>query len=93
MRRDMADELADELAGATAGAPPGRRAAKRLLAAEAYRRIAAGDAPETLSEFAAQLAAWFKAAYPAAPAASARFVEEAILDTWHRRHEEIGSEL
>ena len=85
--------MADELAGATAGAPPGRRAAKRLLATEAYRRIVAGDTPETLSEFAAQLSAWFKATYPAAPAVSARFVEEAILDTWHRRHEAIGSEL
>ena len=85
--------MADELTGATAPAPPGRRAAKRLLAAEAYRRIVAGDAPETLSDFAAQLAAWFKATYPAAPAASARFVEAAILDTWHRRHEAIGSEL
>ena len=85
--------MADELAGATAGEPLGRRTEKRLLATEAYRRILAGDAPETLSDFAAQLAAWFKATYPAAPAASARFVEEAILDTWHRRHEVIGSEL
>lgn len=67
--------------------------ARRIFAGEAYRRIVAGDAPETLSEFAAQLSVWFKDAYPAAPPLSARFIEEAIRDTWHRRHEVIGSEL
>jgi len=48
---------------------------------------------EPLSEFAAQLSAWFKDTYPVAPAVSASFVEAAIRDTWHRRHEVIGSEL
>jgi len=52
-----------------------------------------GNAPETLSAFAAQLSAWFKDAYPAGPAAPVSFVEGAIRDTWHRRHEVIGSEL
>lgn len=79
--------------GTTAAAKPGRRTAQRIVADEAYRRIAAGDAPETLSQFAAQLSAWFKAAYPAAPAVSAQVVEDLIRDTWHRRHEIIGSEL
>jgi hypothetical protein len=74
-------------------ARPGRRMARRIFEREAYRRIAAGNAAETLSEFAAQLAAWFKDTYPAAPAPSISFVEAAIRDTWHRRHEEIGSEL
>ena len=31
--------------------------AKRIFEIEAYRRIVAGGAPETLSEFAAQLSA------------------------------------
>jgi len=72
---------------------PGRRTARRILEREAYRRIAAGMAPGTLSEFAAQLSAWFKESYPAASAPPVSFVEAAIRDTWHRRHEEIGSEL
>jgi hypothetical protein len=67
--------------------------ARRIFEDEAYRRIMAGDVPETLSEFAAQLSAWFKDAYPAAPAVPAKLVEEAIRDTWHRRHEMVGSEL
>jgi len=50
-------------------------------------------APETPSEFAAQLSAWFKNTYPAAPDVPIRFVEEAIRGTWHRRHEVIGGEL
>jgi len=72
---------------------PGRRMARHIFEAEAYRRIAAGNAPETLSEFAEQLAAWFKDTYPAAPATSTNFIETAIRDIWHRRHETIGSEL
>jgi hypothetical protein len=74
-------------------ARPGRRGARRLVAAEAYRRIAMGNVPETLSDFAAQLSIWFKDAYPASPPATVEFIEDAIRDTWHRRHEEIGSEL
>lgn len=82
-----------KLTSATGGAPPGHRTAKRLFASEAYRRIAAGNAPETLSEFVVQLSAWFEDTYPAAPAVSVSFIEAAIRDTWHRRHEIIGSEL
>ncbi len=82
-----------ELTNAGSTARPGRRIARRIFEGEAYRRIVAGVAPETLSEFAAQLSAWFKDTYPAAPAAPTSFVEAAIRDTWHRRHELIGSEL
>jgi hypothetical protein len=85
--------MTDELTGVASGARPGRRMARRIFEAEAYRRIMAGNAPETLSEFAAQLSAWFKETYPAAPVAPTSFVEAAIRDTWHRRHEAIGSEL
>lgn len=74
-------------------ARPGRRAARRIFAREAYRRIVAGNAPETLSEFAAQLSTWFKDTYATGPTLSPKFVEEAISETWHRRHELIGSEL
>jgi len=42
---------------------------------------------------AGQLSAWFKDSYPTAPAVSAKFIENAIRDTWHRRHEIVGSEL
>jgi hypothetical protein len=74
-------------------AAPSRRTAGRILQEEAYRRIMTGDMPETLSEFAARLAAWFKEAYPTAPILPELSVEDAIRDMWHRRHEMIGSEL
>ena len=82
-------------------AAPSRRMAGRILQEEAYRRlqeeayrrIMTGDIPETLSEFAARLAAWFKEAYPTAPIIPERSVEGAIRDTWNSRHGMIGSEL
>ncbi len=85
--------MADQPTSATREAAPSHRMARRIFEGEAYRRIVAGDVPETLSEFAARLSAWFKDTYPAAPAVPAKFVEEVIRNTWHRRHEIIGSEL
>lgn len=85
--------VTDRVTRAISGLRPGRRGARRIFEGEAYRRILAGNAPETLSEFAGQLSAWFKDSYPTGPAVSARFIEEAIRDTWHRRHELVGSEL
>jgi hypothetical protein len=85
--------MADQVADTTSAVRPGRRTARRLVENEAYRRITTGEVPETVSEFAAQLSAWFKDAYPIAPPMPASVVEEAIRDTWHRRHEIIGSEL
>ncbi len=87
--------------GAERKVPPSRRMSRRILQEEAYRRlqeeayrrIMNGDIPQTLSEFAARLAVWFKEAYPLAPLIPERSVEDAIRDTWHRRHEMIGSEL
>jgi hypothetical protein len=38
-----------------------------------------------------QLSAWSKDTYPAAPAVPERFIEEAIRNTWHRRHEMIAA--
>jgi hypothetical protein len=82
-------------------AAPSRRMAGRILQEEAYRRlqeqayrrIMIGDMPETLTEFAALLAAWFREAYPTAPIIPERSVEGAIRDTWNSRHGMIGSEL
>jgi len=72
---------------------PGHRTARRLVEAEAYRRVLVGNLPATLSEFAEQLSAWLKASHPTASAMPANKVEEAIRDTWHRRHDIIGSDL
>jgi hypothetical protein len=85
--------MAERSSGASREAVPSQRMTRRIFAHEAYRRIMAGEVPETLSEFAAQLAAWFKQAYPGAPVVPASLVEETIRDTWHRRHDMIGSEL
>lgn len=71
----------------------GHRAVRRLLEAEAYRRVLVGNWPATLSAFAEQLSAWLRASYPTAPALPATEIEDAIRDTWHRRHQIIGSEL
>ncbi len=85
--------------GAERKVPPSRRMSRRILQEEAHiagfkkRHIMTGDMPETLSEFAARLAVWFKEEYPMAPIIPQRSVEDAIRDTWHRRHEMIGSEL
>ena len=72
---------------------PSRRMARRILQEEAYRRIMTGDMPERLSEFVARLSAWLRDAYPTAAPMPEPLVEDAIRDTWHRRHEMIGSEL
>jgi hypothetical protein len=60
---------------------PGRRTARRLVAGGAYRRIAAGRAPDTLADFAVEFSAWLKDAYPGSSAATVKFVEDAIRDT------------
>lgn len=72
---------------------PSHRMIRRILQKEAYRRITAGDMSDTLSEFAAKLHAWFKDAYPAAAPVPESLVEDTIRNTWHRRHEMIGTEL
>ncbi len=71
----------------------GRRTARHLIEAEAYRRVLAGNLPSTLPEFAEQLTAWLRATYPTASTLSSSEAEDAIQETWHRRHDIIGSEL
>lgn len=72
---------------------PGRRTAEHLVAAEAYRRILAGEAPETLTALAAALADWLRTAHPDVPPLPPGAVETAVRETWDRRHELIGSAL
>ncbi len=68
---------------------PGHKRSLHLIEAEAYRRITAGDAPATLNEFAQQLLDWLRQSYPEASPITLATVENAIRDTWHRRHELI----
>ncbi len=68
---------------------PGHKKSARLLEGEAYRRIMAGEVPETLGEFAQQLANWFTMSYPEASPMTRMAIEDQIRDTWHRRHELI----
>jgi hypothetical protein len=70
-------------------ADPGHKQAQHLIEAEAYRRIMAGEAPATLSDFASDLAAWLHAHYPDAAPTTAAAIERQIEDTWHRRHDMI----
>lgn len=50
---------------------------------EAYRRITAGEAPETLGEFTEQLLSWFLETHPGHPVTS-KVVEDQIRDTGSR---------
>lgn len=70
-------------------AAPGHKSSRRLIEHEAYRRIMAGQAPETLSELAQEILDWFRGAHPGATAVTLNEVEDHIRETWHRRHELI----
>lgn len=70
-------------------APPGHKRSQQLIEGEAYRRIAAGEAPATLAAFAQQLLIWFRASFPDASPTTLTAIEEQIRETWHRRHELI----
>ncbi len=74
--------------GSTMG-DPGHKASQHLIEGEAYRRIMAGEAPETLAAFAEQILAWLHESHPDAAPATAHDVENLIRNTWHRRHELI----
>lgn len=66
----------------------GHKKSARLVEGEAYRRIMAGEAPETLAEFAQQLRDWLATSYPDS-SMTRKGVEDQVRDTWHRRHELI----
>jgi hypothetical protein len=68
---------------------PGQKTSQHLIEGEAYRRIMSGNAPETLTEFAAQLMDWLEETYPGVSPIARNSVEEWIRETWHRRHEMI----
>lgn len=68
---------------------PGHKASRHLIEGEAYRRIMAGEAPETLAAFAQQILEWFRQTYPGAAPTTLNAVENQIRETWHRRHELI----
>ncbi len=70
-------------------ATPGHTRSLKLIEAEAYRRIMAGEAPATLEDFAQQLLNWFGQSYPGAVPVMLAAVENQIRDTWHRRHDMI----
>ena len=68
---------------------PGHHKAQHLIEHEAYRRIMAGEAPQSLDLFAQQLLDWFHTTYPDAVPTTLELVERDIRDTWHRRHDLI----
>ena len=68
---------------------PGHKRSLHLIEAEAYRRIMSGEAPATLVEFAQQLLDWLRQSYPEAPPTTLATVENAVSETWHRRHDLI----
>ena len=73
---------------------PGHKRSQHLIEAEAYHRIMSGEAPEIIAELAQQLLDWLKLTYPEAAPTTLTGVENAIRETWHRRHDMIhGGEL
>lgn len=65
---------------------PGRPSGMHLVEREHARRCAEGRALGPVAREAAQLAAWFRAAHPEAPPASAKTIENRIRSA-HRRHQ------
>ncbi len=65
-----------------------RKLWQRQIEREAYRRITAGEAPETLGELAEQILSWMKETHPG-KRATLKTIEDQIRETWHRRHELI----
>jgi hypothetical protein len=68
------------------------RTSLTLVQAEAYRRITGGDVPETLSDFASELAAWLRQAQSSGICPE-HTIEDAVRELWHRRHQFTGTEL
>ena len=68
---------------------PGPKMSAHLIEGEAYRRIMAGEAPETLAEFVEQILDWFRETHSGASPVTLNDVEDQIRTTWHRRHEMI----
>jgi hypothetical protein len=68
---------------------PGHKASEHLIRHEAYRRIMAGRAPETLEMFARQLLDWLLLTHPNAAPTTTQTIENQVRDIWHRRHELI----
>jgi hypothetical protein len=64
----------------------------QLVEGEAYRQIMAGEAPETLPEFARQLLNWLQASHPDVAPITEMAIERQIRETWHRRHAMIRGE-
>jgi len=68
----------------TTGAP-GRPTSRHLVEPEAKRRIAAGDVPERLAEFAKSLSGWLSGKHPTATPMTGKTIENLIRPLWHNR--------
>lgn len=66
-----------------------RKLWQRQIEREAYRRIMAGEAPETLGELAGQILSWFRETHPGSHPMTLHKVEDQIRDTWYRCRELI----
>lgn len=66
-----------------------RKLWQRQIEREAYRRITAGEAPNTLDQLTQQILLWFRETHSSAKVITLKMVEDQIRDTWHRRHELI----
>lgn len=67
----------------------GHRTSLHLVDAEAYRRVMAGQLPATLSQFAGEIADWFRQSHPDAAPLTEDDIKTQIDGTWHRRHDLI----
>ena len=64
---------------------PGRPNARHLYVAEAARRIASGNYPTSLAQFARDLADWLGTDHPEQPPSGAKAIENAIRGLWNSR--------
>jgi hypothetical protein len=68
----------------TTGAP-GRRTSRHLVEPEAKRRIAAGDIPKSLAEFARSLSGWLSENHPTAAPMTEKTIENRLRQLWRER--------
>ena len=63
----------------------GRPSSVAVVQAEAGRRIAAKDIPETLKEFSNALSDWLTKTHPDAPQMKSEVIERRVRDFWRRQ--------
>jgi len=80
---DALSSIVSETTYTTGG--QGRPTSRHLVEVEAKLRIAAGELPKSLAEFAKSLSGWLSETHPAAAPMTPKTIENRIRQLWHDR--------